>query len=184
MAGTYYPTTCNTAGDHNCDPCEAQEFGRIRSFGFIAKDYVFADDDPSNADNWTEGINNGSILIVPESNGEFPAPSPKMGPGYGQTVEQLLAYDFAAKVVDPNFASNCAFYNALKKNRNFKFFYRTSSQTYISTVSATIIPSYAIANDLTSTVVWTIDVKWQAGDFPCPFNTPETIFDECYDPNV
>lgn len=176
----YYPSTCNPVNQHNCDPCETQELGRIRSAFFVSNSFTFTDEtDPTE---WAAGIASGDIFIIPETHGDFSAPSPKFGAGFGDTVEQLLAYDFTAKYFDPNFASNCEWYNTIKKNRNFKFGWRTSSKCYISTKTVVIVPMYEVQDDLTSLVTWNTQIKWQAADLPCPFDTPEGIFDECYIP--
>lgn len=180
----YYPTTCeNVIPEHNCDPCAEREYGRIRSAGFIHKDFVFANGDTTNASEWIRGINEKKILVIPETNGELPQPSELTGPGYGDTVETLLGYDFQATIADPNYKENCDFYNALIGNRNYKFFYRTSSQVHITDKTVTIIPKKQIQNDLTSEVVWNVMAKWRSSQFPCPFNTPEDVF-TCYYPNV
>lgn len=173
----YYPTSCdNIVPDHNCDPCAEREYGRIRSAGFIHKDFEFADGDTTNTTEWQRGISEGKIIVIPETNGEFPEPSEKVGPGYGDTTETLLGFDFSANFVDPNYKENCDFYNALIGNRNYKFFYRTSTQTHITDKTVTIIPKKSIQNDLTSEVTWKINVKWMSNQFPCPFNTPESVF--------
>jgi hypothetical protein len=177
----YYPTTCDDIPQHVCDPCEAREFGRIRSAGFINKDFVFPYGDYSNPTSWQNGILSGDILVIPATNGEMPEPAEKAGPGYGDVVEEVLNYDFQAKFNDPNFVSNCDFYNTLLGKRNFLFFFRTSSQTYITPVPVTIIPKFMVANDLNANVVWNVQVKWVSPVLPCPFNTPETIFDYCFE---
>lgn len=183
LAVGYYPTTCNSqVPAHNCDPCEEREFGRIRSAGFIHKDFAFANDDTTNASEWTRGIDEGKIFVIPETNGELPEPSEIVGTGYGDTVETLLGYDFAPRFVDPNYASNVDFYNSLVGNRNYKFFYRTSSKVHITQKTVTIIPKTNVANDLNSEVVWGTLVKWRHNQFPIPFDTPEGIFDSCYIP--
>lgn len=179
--GVYYPNTCNPVTGHNCDPCEEQELGRIRSSAFIANDFVFVDEtDPAE---WAAGIAAGSIFIIPETHGEVPEPSEKLGPGFGDTTETLIAFDQSAHYYDPNFASNCEFYESIKRNRNFKYAFRTSSKTYITDKPVVIIPKYGVQDDLTTLVNWNIMVKWQSINLPCPFNTPEGIFDTCYDPN-
>ena len=178
---SYYPSTCNPVTDHNCDPCETQELGRIRSAAFVSNSFTFTD--PTDPAEWESGIASGDIFIIPETNGEFPLPSEKLVPGFGDTVEQLIAYDFQSSFVDPNFASNCAWYNTLKKNRNFKFAFRTSTKTYLSTKTVTIIPKFTVANDLTALVNWNVMVKWQDSELPCPFDTPDGIFTGCYIPN-
>jgi hypothetical protein len=179
MAGTYYPSICNNVPDYNCDPCEAQELGRIRNAGFIAKDWTFVDEtDPAE---WADGINQGKIFVIPETHGELPEPSPKMSPGFGNTIETLTAFDFAAKIFAKNFANNCEFWNEIKKSQNFYFYYSTSSKTYISTNTVTVIPSYTIPDDLTALVNWGATVKWQAADLPCPFTTPADVLTDCFD---
>jgi hypothetical protein len=182
LAMGYYPSCAEAQPQHNCDPCEEREFGRIRSAGFIHKSFEFADGDTTNASEWQRGIEEGKIYVIPETNGELPEPSEITGTGYGETVETVLGYDFAPKFVDPNYASNVDFYNALIGNRNYKFFYRTSSKVHITQKTVTIIPKTNIANDLNSEVVWGTVVKWRHNQFPIPFDTPEGIFDSCYIP--
>lgn len=183
VATGYYPTLCDDLiPAHNCDPCAEREYGRIRSAGFIHKDFEFADGDTTNASEWTRGIDEKMIYVIPETNGEMPEPAEKVGPGYGETTETLLGYDFSAKFMDPNYSENVDFYNALIGNRNYKFFYRTSSKVHITQKTVTIIPKTQIQNDLTSEVVWGTQVKWMHSLFPVPFATPEGIFDSCYIP--
>jgi len=182
MAG-YYPTTlCGDVDAHNCDPCEAIELGRVRSVAFVAKDWTFTDRESPTE--WAEGIAAGKIIVIPQTHGELPLPSPKEGAGYGDTVSQIIAYDFALKYFDPNYATNCAFYNSLLGNRNFYIVYRTSSKIHFSTNTVTIIPAAAVPDDLTGIVNWEVTAKWQARALPCPIEIPEGIFDECYDPNL
>lgn len=177
----YYPSTCdNLIPPHNCDPCADREYGRIRSVALIASDFAFADGDTTDASEWTRGVNEGKIIVIPATNGELPEPSEIVGAGYGDTTETLLGYEFSAKYVDPNYSENCDFYNALVGNRNFKFAYRTSSKTHITDKTVTIIPKKQVQNDLNQEVTWNVTVKWKSNQFPCPFVTPEGVFDECY----
>jgi hypothetical protein len=179
----YYPTTCDDIPNHSCDPCEAREFGRVRSAGFINQDFVFPNNDPTNAASWQAGIASGDIIIAPFTNGDIADPSPKTGPGYGDVVEEVLSYDQSGMFNDPNFVSNnkSGFYNALVGRRNMLFFFRTSSQTYITDVPVTITPKYKVDNDLTSNVVWNVAVKWQSIAMPVAFNTPDGIFEDCFE---
>jgi hypothetical protein len=184
LAVGYYPACGETEiPDHSCDPCAEREYGRIRSAGFIHKDFQFADGDTENTLEWARGINERKIYVVPDTNGEMPEPSEKTGPGYGDTTETLLGYDFSAKFMDPNYSENVDFYNSLIGNRNFKFFYRTSSKVHITQTPVTIIPKTQIQNDLNSEVVWGTSVKWMHNQFPIPFNTPEGIFNTCFVPS-
>lgn len=180
MAG-YYPSNCDlNIPPHTCDPCETTEYGVLRSAGFIHKDFAFTDGDTENVADWQQGILDEQILVIPATNGEMPAPSEILKQGYGDTAEILIGFDFTANFNDPNFASNCDFYNALVGNRNFKFFYRTQNKTYITDVPVTIIPKYAIQNDYNSVVEWNVGLKWKSKNHPCPFDTPEGIF-QCFE---
>jgi hypothetical protein len=175
----YYPTTCDDLPNHTCDPCETREFGRVRSAGFIKSDFTFTDQ--TNPTEWQAGIASGDIIIAPFTNGEIAEPSVKTGPGYGDMVEEVLSQDQSGFFNDPNFVSNNqnGFYAAMVGRRNMLFFFRTSSQTYITDVPVTVMPGYKIDNDLTSNVVWNVKVKWQSLNQPTAFNTPDNIFDQC-----
>lgn len=173
----YYPATCDDIEQHTCDPCEAPEFGRVRSAAFIKNSFVFAD--PTSTLEWQTGVANGDIIIIPFTNGEMPEPTAKMGTGYGDNLEELIAYDFSIKLSDPNFVSNNPFYNKIAGQRGWKLAFRTSSQTYITPITVTIVPMYKIENDLNSKIVWGVSLKWVHKNFPELFNTPENIFDEC-----
>jgi hypothetical protein len=175
----YYPSNCDAnIPSHGCDPCEQREYGRIRSAGFIHKDYVFSD--PTMASDWITGIDAKSIILIPETNGSLAAGAAKLGPGYGETTETLLGYDFTAKFNDPNYVSNAEFYNALVGNRNYKFFYRTSSHVHITNNTVTIIPNTEIKDDLNGEVVWMNEVKWIDNQFATPIASPDGVFDTCY----
>lgn len=175
----YYPAACSeeTVG-HNCDPCEDKEHGRIRSVAFIHKSYTFAD--PTSPTEWSDAIAAGHIIIIPQTNGSYDGGAPKEGPGYGDSPSVYLGSDFSAKFKDPNYASNCAFYNGLKRSRNYKFAYVTETKVHIAGKTCVVLPKNPVADDLTSIVEWDVEVKWQDSDFACPYAIPEGIFDECF----
>ncbi len=170
---SYYPSSCVTLVAHDPNPCEEREFGRIRSAGFIQVDYNF---DATDASAWLAGLSGGQIIIIPETNGEAPKGSPIIGPRYGLHVGAVLGYDFEATYEDPNYNSNCIFYNQLIGNLNYSFFYRTSSSVYFSNVPVTIIPNRTVKNDLSDDVVWEVQVRWIANQFPCGVPTPDSVF--------
>lgn len=178
----YYPNSCaEEVPEHVCDPCEPKEFGKIRSFGFIDKSFAFENDDKTNASEWLRGITEGLIKLVPNAHGELPEPTENLLPGYGDTEEELVNYSFVANVYDPNYSSNCDFYNKIKKARNnYYFVYRTSSKLHITEVPVLIIPKTQIQDDQKTLVDWKAVVKWTAADFPCPIEIPEGIFDACF----
>jgi hypothetical protein len=178
---SYYPSNCTDLPQHDCNPCEGREYGRIRSAGFISKDYyttLMAS--PADPSVWATGQESNLVVVIPETNGSMSAGAAKMGPGYGETVETLLGYEFTAKFNDPNFVSNASFYNALIGQRNYYFFYRTSTQTFITNVTVTIVPNREIKDDLNSEIVWENTVKWIDVQFDTQIDTPDGVFDECF----
>ena len=175
----YYPSDCDVEiPEHICDPCETFEKGKIRAIGFIKKTFEFID--PTNPTEWQAGINSHDIIIIPAVIGSFDGGSEVLGPGYGDQSESLLGYDFSASIRDPNYKSNCLFWNLLKNSRIYKFFYKTETQGHISDNPVTIIPKNPVTEDINSIVEWLATIKWKASDAPCPFDAPAGIFDQCF----
>lgn len=174
----YYPTPCaDDTLNHNCDPCEEDEHGRVRSVFFIHKSFTFVD--ATNPTEWTDGINAGLIIVIPKTNGSFDGGTPKEGPGYGDAVSAYIGSDFSLKFNDPNYVSNCTFYNRLKQSRNWKPGYCTENFAHISNKPGVVLPKNPVQDDLTSKVVWDVEVKWFDKDIACPTAIPEGIFDQC-----
>lgn len=175
----YYPAGCDAAiPAHHCDPCAEIEHARVRSVAYIKTSFEFTD--PTNPVEWTNGINNGDIIVIPEVLGSFDGGAPVEGAGYGDQQSKLTGYNFSLVYKDPNYLENDDFYNNIKRSRNYKIAYRTETQTHISTNAVSVIPKNPVAEDLTSEVVWDVEVKFSQGDLPAPFNTPAGTFTECF----
>lgn len=176
----YYPNCDDIIPLHTCDPCESKEFGRVRSVALVKKSFEFTD--ITSPTEWQTGIASGDIIVIPDTNGELAEPSPNEGEGFGDNATDLINYGFELTFQDPNYKSNCDFYNAIKGKRLFKLAYVTSSQVHLTDVTVTIIPSAPIANDLNSRVTWNVVAKWVSENLPCPSDKPDGIFDACYIP--
>lgn len=175
----YYPEGCDTAvPPHHCDPCAPIEHGRVRSVAFIKQSFEFTD--PTDPNEWTTGIENGDIVVIPEVLGSFDGGAPVEAPGYGDQETKITGYNFSLLFKDPNYLENADFYNAIKRSRNYKIAYRTETQTHISTNTVTVLPKNPVAEELTSEVVWDVEVKFSQGDLPEPFNTPAGTFAQCF----
>jgi len=175
----YYPSACSEdIGAHNCDPCEDDEHGRIRAVAFIHKSYTFAD--PTSTVEWQAAIDAGHVIVIPKTNGSYDGGAPKEGPGYGDSPSTYLGSDFSVKYNDPNYASNCSFYNGMKRSRNYKFAYLTETKIHIAAKTCTVLPKNPVQDDINSKIVWDVEVKWSDKDFACPYNIPEGIFDDCF----
>lgn len=174
----YYPSDCEVEiPEHVCDPCESFEKGKIRAAGFIKQGFNFSD--PTNPTEWRTGLNAHNIILIPAVIGSFDGGTEVLGPGYGNQSESLIGYDFTSTFRDPNYSSNCAFYNLLKLSRLYRYFYKTETKVHITDVPVVVIPKSPVTEDINSFVEWQILVKWRDSDLPCPFDEPAGIFDEC-----
>ena len=174
----YYPEGCESAiPDHQCDPCEVPEHGRVRSVAYIKSSFNFID--PEDPTEWSAGIDSRDIIMIPEVLGSFDGGAPVESAGYGDQSTKLTGYNFSLVYKDPNYRDNCDFYNAIKASRNYKVAWRTETQTHISDNTVSVIPKQPVTEDLASDVVWDVEVKFAQGDLACPFDTPAGIFDQC-----
>lgn len=175
----YYPSGCDQeVGEHFCSDCPTPEHGRVRSVAFIKSGFEFID--PTDPTEWTTGIGNKDIIIIPATNGSFDGGSEVEGPGYGDQQSKLVGYNFQLTYNDPDYKTNASFYNAIKNSRNYRLAYRTETQVHITENTVSVIPKNPVAEDLTSEVVWNVLVKWSEGDLPEPFDMPEGVF-SCFD---
>lgn len=174
----YYPESCaNEIPDHVCDPCETREKGRVSSVAFIDNGFEFENiEDPNE---WIAGIESGEITIIPAVVGSFDGGTEVEGPGYGRQSTILISYDFSANFRDPNYKSNCEYYNALKRSRTQHFAFVTETQLHYVDTPVSVIPKNPVTEELNSDVVYDVTVKWSSPDLPCPVNKPAGIFDEC-----
>lgn len=174
----YYPSGCDDLlPEHVCDPCEGIEQGRIRSIAFIKKTFEFTD--PSSPTEWQAGFDSGNILLIPATRGTYDGGAEVLSPGYGDQVERLTGYNHTLQYFDPNYKTNCSFYNTLKTSRQWKAAYRTSSQIHLIESTVQVIPKAPVQDDPNTDVVWDIQLKWSSADIPCPYDVPVGIFDEC-----
>lgn len=182
MATVYYPG-CDTdeLPEYQCDPCDDYEKGRIRSVGFVSASYkATLAANPQNFTLWQTGIESEDIILIPKVVGALDAPDPITGPGYGDDIETILGRDFTLTWRDPSYKNNCNFYNTLKrKNGQYYAIYRTGSQTHISDVTVTIDARAPVTENLEDNVEWNGSAKWRSQDSPCPFDTPDGVF-ECF----
>lgn len=175
----YYPSDCDVEiPEHVCDPCESFEQGKIRAVAFIKNTFAFVD--PTSPTEWRAGINAHDIIVIPAVIGSFDGGSEVLGPGYGDQSETLIGYDFTSTIRDPNYTSNCTFWNLLKTSRLYKYAYKTGTQIHLTNNPVVVIPKNPVTEDINSFVEWNILIKWKDSDLPCPFDVPAGIFDECF----
>lgn len=177
----YYPaSSCGgtTVPAYACNPCPSYEYGRIRSVAFIKNSFTFTD--PSSTAQWTTGVVAGDIIVIWKTQGNYDGgvTSEQVGFGDSATVNGNTTHTLVFK--DPNYSSNCDFYNAIKGSSDYTIAFRTSSQIHLAGAPVTITPKNVIADDINSVVVWEVQVKWTNPDSPCSYTTPASIFDSCF----
>lgn len=174
----YYPTGCDDlVPAHYCDTCEETEKGRVSSIAYIKNTFSFVD--KTNPTEWQAGFASGDIILIPFTKGTFDGGAEVETAGYGRQVTRLTGYNFQLQYQDPNYRSNCNFYNALKNSRSYFVAYFTETQGHMSDNEVQVIPKNPVQDDPNSEVVWDVIVKWAGTDLPCPFDTPAGIFDAC-----
>lgn len=182
MAIIYYPG-CDTdeLPFYVCDPCGGREKARIRSGGFVTDAYYATlAADPTDPEVWRTGIESEDIVIIPKVVGSLDAPDPITGPGYADEVEEVLGRDYTLAFRDPNYVDNCNFYNTLKTKKGiYHAIYRTQTRTHITPETVTIDTRAPIDEAIENNVEWNVSAKWRSDVQPCPFLTPEGIF-ECF----
>jgi hypothetical protein len=176
----YTPSNCDAQiPDHLCSDCGVVENARVRSVAFIKKNFVFTN--PSNPQEWLNGITSKQIIIIPATNGTFDGGAEQESDGYGDQVTKLNGYIFTLNYKDPNYSEhNGQFYNELKRSRNYYVAWRTSTQIHFSDKVVEIIPKNPVTAPTTDEVTYDVTVKWTNDDIPVPYNTPDGIFN-CFE---
>lgn len=172
----YYVGCPETIPDPACSDCPVKELGDVRSLFLVKNDFSFTN--ISSTAEWTTGLNAKDIYVLPWTRGGLTV-TPNETPGFGDTDIDIDGFNFELNVFEPNYAGNCAFWNEIKRSKNFKVGYRTETQVHESDGTAQFIPMAPIAEDKKASVLWNIVVKFSQEDIPCPSTTPTGVFDRC-----
>ncbi len=174
-----YPTGCDTLLDgHVCDPCQADEHGRVRGVAFYDADYTFSD--LGSSTEWDALLAAGRAWVIQQTNGEYDGGSPTFTEGFGDAPQSYSSSEFKLVYNDPTFIGNRDFYNALNKTRDKKVAWRSETIIQTSDVAVTVFAKSAIENDVKSKRVWNVEVTFSQADEPVQDTVPAGIFDLCY----
>lgn len=172
----YYPGCADVITPPVCSDCPDKESAGIRSIFLEKVSHTFTDiTDPTE---WNTAICAEDVYVFPYTRGSLEI-AEQMSAGFGDTQEDLDAYEFTLNVFEPNFSDNCDFWNTIKKSKNFRVGYRTENFIYVSENAALIVPKAPIAEGLNAKVVWNIIFKFTQENIPCPVDIPVGIFDKC-----
>lgn len=171
----YYPTCVNVTPPV-CSDCPEKELAGVRSLFFKKKSYSFVD--MTDPDEWQTAICSEDVFVFPYTRGTLEI-AEQLSAGFGDTLQDLDAYEFTLNVFEPNYLDNCNFWNTIKKSKDYQVGYRTETKIYMSDNNALIVPKAPIVEDLKAKVVWNVIIKFTQENIPCPLTMPVGTFDRC-----
>ncbi len=175
----YYPGCSLTIPDPVCSDCPEKELGRVRSIFLQKVDYTFVD--YTNPLEWQAAILAKNVYVFPYTKGTFTM-TETLTQSFGNVEEDLDSFENVLACMEPNFAANYSFWNAMRKAHNFKVGWRTETKIYVSDVPATIIPKFKVEDDLKSKVIWDLGFKFTQENIPQIIDMPVGTFDRCIAP--
>ncbi len=170
----FYPQGCEDLIDHICSPCPEAESGRIRHIAFVSTSFTFSD--ITNPIDWANGIMNGKIIVLPNVNGIYDGGSPVFAASAGDLPQRLVKRNFKINFTDPNFFSNCNFYNFIFKSPNYRLAWVGETVIQISDKAVNIAPKEPIGEAIESERYWEVECTWSQFNTPCHYSIPAGIF--------
>jgi len=172
-----YLTGCVDVPAYITDCCIDEEPGRIRAAAFVRKDFVFANDDITDATEWQRGVTLGQIILVPDVRGSLAAPSFTEEDGYGDTEGQISSLTYEITYRDRNYSNNCDTYSALMRNGNYRFAYVTKNFVHLSDKPAVVMPKPVVPENYKETAYTEVTARFTQQNLVCPVARPADVFD-------
>jgi hypothetical protein len=167
--------------EYDCLTCpDEREFGRVRSSALIHKSYLATlMADPTDAQLWQDGIDQGLIRIIPITAGSVDPGEPAQLKGYGDIKTYNGPREQTLNWFDPNYKNNYAFYNGMTNVKSWVPAYRTSSLVHIYDKVASLTAKDPVEDDIDSEVVWNCVAKVSSINLPSSHDASalESIFD-------
>lgn len=174
-----YPTDCDyDVPAHECSDCEEVEGAGVRGIAFIRDGYTIAN--PLLAADWITGIESGDIIIIPKTRGSFDGGTPVTKPGFGNQKTRYVTTDYSLTFFDPVYKTNRNFYNAIKRQQNYKVAYLTETLIHLTDKVCLVLPKGPVNEDISEEVVWEVQVMWTSKNEPRQYIAPSGIF-VCFD---
>jgi hypothetical protein len=152
---------------HDCPGGRTREFARVRGGGFVKKSYLATlmagIDNPTV---WQTGIDDGDIIIIPETSGSYDPGDPKELKGFGDRKVTYGPREMTVTFNDPDYYENYAFWNDAVDRTNFVPFFRTSGLVHIFDATASIKAKDPVADDLEEEVTWVVECKVTSKNLP------------------
>lgn len=175
-----YPTdNCeNDVPVYQCSICPEREKAGVSSVALLRTGFVFMD--PTDINEWTTGIQNGDIIFIPRTRGNYDGGTPKYGEGFGRVKQRLLGYDYKLQFKDEDFRNNSDFYHAIAKSNSWSLAWFTETLLWLSNEKVTVAVKDAIDEDIEKDIWWDSEVSWFSGDKPQKVVAPAGIAESCF----
>lgn len=174
----YYGANCqDEVPSYQCNACPEREKGGITTVAFIKKDFAFVD--PTDPQEWIDGIEAGSIMVIAKTRGSYDGGSAKYGEGYGRIKQRLLGYDYKLNFQDEDFKANKAFYDAIDDSNNWKLAFFTETLVWLTDTPVTVGVKDAVDTDIEKDVIWDCEVTWFYKNKPRKYDAPAGIAESC-----
>ena len=143
---------------HDCPEGRVIEFAGARSSGFIKKGYLpTLLTTPTTLATWQDGVDDGNIIILPETRGSYDPGDPKEMKGYGNRKFTYGPRTMKLTINDPDYLDNYAFYNEIGKRNDLVPFFCTSSVVRIFDTEASIKAKDPVVEDIEEVIDWQVE---------------------------
>ncbi len=164
---------------HVCQNClnQVDEAAGIRGAALVHSSYYDTlAADPEDESTWQDGIDAGTIVVLPDTRGSFDGGTAISKPGWGGIKTITTGYDFKATIADRVYIENWAFYKSIFNKSSYHLVYVTGTQGHLTPVTVSFTPHAAVSEDVGDIVTWSTDVAWTDSFSPAPFTAPADIF--------
>lgn len=172
--------SCFDLNSYSNNPCPEPESARVRAIAFSYVSHNLGD--PSVTHNWVNAIATNNAFIIHDVRGSYDGGAATEAAGYGfaslrkSGAQHTLTYNHLFN------HANIDFYNLLsKKSGQLRIWFVTDTLLFSSAFDKTVFvdAKYSVTEDLTSTVEWTVTVKWSDINMVEIYNKPPLIFNSC-----
>jgi hypothetical protein len=156
----------------------AKEQSRVTAIALIRTDNTTLSTYTSSSE-WTNGVSDGTIIIIKNVRGDKPKSSRISTAGFGLQKEFSVGRDFTLNYSHPDVVGNEDFYNALNYNNSYQLAYHTAGgKIWIAGDAVVNIDAdHVVVEDLNNIIVWNNTVTWSAQDIPVAYTAPAGVFD-------
>lgn len=168
---------CNTNQPGIQQDLCAKEPGRITAVAYIRTDNATLSG-YTTANEWLNGVANGTIHIIKNVRGEKPKSSTISIDGFGLQKSFNVGRDFTATYEHPDVVNNEDFYNNINYNNSFRFAYYTpGGKIWVGgSEVANIDGDHVITTALDSIIVFNVTVTWSAQSMHVAYTAPANVF--------